>query len=121
VNARDAMPKGGSLRLAARNERLDTLPSQAEPDAKPGDYLVIEVADRGGGIPPEVLARIWDPFFTTKGDKGTGLGLSTVRGIVVNHGGFVTVEFEQVRGATFRVYLPASESGSGDLFKESRA
>ena len=116
VNARDAMPQGGRLRFAAANRRLDAVEAHAIPGARPGAWVVLEVADTGTGIPPEVLAHIWEPFFTTKGaDKGTGLGLSTVRGIVASHHGFVQLETAAGRGTTFRVFLPALESA------ESRA
>ena len=109
VNARDAMPGGGTLRLGAYNQMLDKAATEAGPDAAPGPYLVLLVGDTGTGISPEVLAHIWEPFFTTKGsEKGTGLGLSTVRGIVANRGGFVTVETQVGRGTTFRVHLPAT-------------
>ena len=114
VNARDAMPAGGDLTLTASNRTLDALAAAEIPDARPGDFLVIEVRDTGEGISPEVLTRIWDPFFTTKGeDKGTGLGLSTVRGIVLQHEGFVTVETRKGRGTAFAVFLPAA-SGDGE-------
>ncbi len=83
VNARDAMPAGGILRLRAENCVIDDLAAQAMPDATAGSWLVLHVEDTGTGISPEVLARMWEPFFTTKeSDKGSGLGLSTVRGIV---------------------------------------
>ena len=112
VNARDAMPNGGTLKLRAENRHLtaSTLPNCS--DASPGAYVEVEVSDTGTGITPETLARIWEPFFTTKDkNKGTGLGLSTVRGIVANHGGFVHLESELGRGTTFKVYLPAVASG----------
>jgi two-component system cell cycle sensor histidine kinase/response regulator CckA len=113
VNARDAMPQGGTLRLRAENRLLDETMTGAYPDAHPGSYLCLEVADSGMGIPPEILNRIWDPFFTTKGEgKGTGLGLATVRGIVANHGGFVTLESTLGKGTTFRVFLPAAEEST---------
>jgi CheY-like chemotaxis protein len=116
VNARDAMPEGGTLRVAAANRRLDREQARALPGARHGAWLVIEVSDTGTGIPPDVLARIWDPFFTTKGmEKGTGLGLSTVRGIVASHRGFVTVDTQPGHGTTFRVYLPATDEKSADL------
>ncbi len=110
VNARDAMPQGGTLRLVAENRRLDEAEARTLPEGRPGAWLVIEVADTGTGIPPDVLAHIWEPFFTTKGaGKGTGLGLSTVRGIVASHHGFVTLDTQVGHGTTFRVFLPATE------------
>lgn len=115
VNARDAMPQGGTLRLRAENRRLDAAAAAAIPDALPGAYLMLEVTDTGTGIPPDILARIWEPFYTTKGEgKGTGLGLSTVRGITLNHGGFVAVESKLGRGTTFRIFLPAAEILAGN-------
>jgi PAS domain S-box-containing protein len=111
VNARDAMPKGGTLRLQAENCTLDELAALAIEGARPGAWLMLQVSDTGTGIPPEVLAHIWEPFFTTKeAGKGTGLGLSTVRGIVESHNGFVTLRTEAGRGTTFRVYFPATET-----------
>ncbi|MDB6168834.1 MAG: hybrid sensor histidine kinase/response regulator [Verrucomicrobia bacterium] len=107
VNARDAMmPRGGTLRLRAENRTL-VEPAALE-GARPGEFLILEVSDTGTGMAPEVIARIWEPFFTTKAeDKGTGLGLSTVRGIAAAHGGFVTVESRVGYGSCFRVFLPA--------------
>jgi PAS domain S-box-containing protein len=111
VNARDAMPQGGTLRIAATNRRLDAEEAGRIPGARPGAWLTLEVADTGTGIPPEVVQHIWEPFFTTKGTgKGTGLGLSTVRGIVVTHHGFIELQTEVGHGTTFRVFLPAVES-----------
>ena len=113
VNARDAMPKGGTLTVRAENCVLDAKAAAAFEGATPGAWLVLHVEDTGTGIPPEVLARIWDPFFTTKTtDKGTGLCLSTARGIVASHGGFITLETKLGRGTTFRVYLPAAEGAA---------
>jgi two-component system, cell cycle sensor histidine kinase and response regulator CckA len=111
VNARDAMPNGGTLRLSAENCALDKAgAARREPGARPGYWVVLQVQDTGTGIPADVLARIWEPFFTTKpADKGTGLGLSTVRGIVENHSGFITVQTEIGRGTTFRAYFPPAE------------
>lgn len=110
VNARDAMPQGGTLRLVATNRQLDASGAAAIPEATPGAWLMLEVGDTGTGIPPDVLESIWTPFFTTKGiGKGTGLGLPTVRGIVASHHGFIDLQTEVGRGSTFRVYLPASE------------
>ena len=110
INARDAMPKGGTLQIIAANRRLDVDEAAAIPAARPGNWLMLEVADTGTGIAPEVLKSIWLPFFTTKGEgRGTGLGLSTIRGIVANHGGFIDLQTEVGRGSVFRVFLPAVE------------
>jgi two-component system, cell cycle sensor histidine kinase and response regulator CckA len=111
VNARDAMPRGGTLRIAAANRRLDAAAAGAIPEARSGAWCVLEVSDTGNGISPEVKEHLWKPFFTTKGaGKGTGLGLTTIRGIVSNHNGFVELQTEVGRGTTFLVYLPAIES-----------
>jgi two-component system, cell cycle sensor histidine kinase and response regulator CckA len=110
VNARDAMPNGGTLSLAAENVVLDENFAKIYLDAKVGPYVAIAVTDTGSGIAKEILERIFEPFFTTKElGKGTGLGLSTALGIIKSHGGFVTVESELDRGTTFTVYLPAAE------------
>ena len=115
VNARDALHRGGTLTLRAENLVLDDLGVRAIPGARPGPWLVLQVDDTGTGIAPDVLARIWEPFYTTKETgKGTGLGLSTVRGIVETHHGFVSVQSEVGRGTTFRVFLPAAEGALGE-------
>lgn len=120
VNARDAMPNGGTLRVKASNRKLDELSAAAIPGTKPGPYLVVEIIDTGTGIPPEVLARIWDPFFTTKeAGRGTGLGLATVRGIVEGHQGVITVLTKPGSGTTFQVLLPASPGN--EVAKDSNA
>jgi PAS domain S-box-containing protein len=109
VNARDAMPEGGRLRLRAANLKLDANYASMLPEATPGPYVLLEVSDTGSGIPPEIVERIFDPFFTTKGiGKGTGLGLSTVLGIVRSHGGIIHVSTQPAKGTSFDVYLPAS-------------
>ncbi|HWA24474.1 MAG TPA: response regulator [Lacunisphaera sp.] len=109
VNARDAMPNGGALTLRAANCTLDEVGAAAIEGAKPGPYLAIEVADTGTGMPPEVLGRIWEPFFTTKAPgRGTGLGLSTVRSIVGDHHGSIVVQTQPGRGTTFQIFLPAA-------------
>ncbi|MFN6514599.1 MAG: response regulator [Nostoc sp. CreGUA01] len=110
VNARDAMPNGGSLRVFGENLLIDENYARMNLEAKVGPYTVITVSDNGVGIPGEILDRIFEPFFTTKDvGQGTGLGLSTVLGIVKSHGGFVNVYSEPGSGTSFRVYLPAVE------------
>jgi PAS domain S-box-containing protein len=107
VNARDAMPRGGTLRLRAENVMLDDRAATALKGAQPGSYLMLEIGDTGTGIPPDALERIWEPFFTTKAaGSGTGLGLSTVRGIVEKHFGFIDLQTTAGHGTTFRVRLP---------------
>jgi len=108
VNARDAMPQGGTLTVRAENRQLDATQAKAMLGAAPGKFLCIEVIDTGTGIPPEVLEKIWDPFFTTKeAGRGTGLGLSTVHSIVEEHRGFISLSTEVGRGTTFRLLFPA--------------
>ena len=112
VNARDAMPDGGHLRISAANVTLEEGNPGLPPHAKPGPFVVIAISDTGHGIAPHIKHRIFDPFFTTKPlGHGTGLGLSTVLGIVRNHGGFVELDSAPHAGATFRVYLPAIPDG----------
>jgi two-component system cell cycle sensor histidine kinase/response regulator CckA len=113
VNARDAMPEGGALTIAAENIQLDEHSARVHMEARPGPYTVLSVIDTGTGMPPHVQERIFDPFFTTKeAGKGTGLGLSTVRSIVKNHNGFLTLETAEHKGTHFKVYLPALASVS---------
>jgi PAS domain S-box-containing protein len=108
VNARDAMPSGGTLTITADNLMLDEHYARMNIDAKVGPYIIITISDTGVGIPHEIIERIFEPFFTTKeADKGTGLGLSTVFTIVKSHGGFIHVYSEVGKGTTFKVYLPA--------------
>jgi PAS domain S-box-containing protein len=108
VNARDAMPNGGVLSLAASNVELDSAFASKNLEARPGYYVVITVADNGAGIPAGIREKIFDPFFTTKElEKGTGLGLSATLGIVKSYGGFITVDCEPGAGTSFKVYLPA--------------
>ena len=111
VNARDAMPAGGTLSISAENCLLDEVSSRKIDGARPGAWIVLHVEDSGMGIPAETLTHIWEPFFTTKeAGKGTGLGLSTVKSIVENHNGFISLKTQAGRGTTFRVYLPVAEA-----------
>lgn len=111
INARDVMPRGGTLRLVARNQMLSEEAAREFPDATPGPFVVLEVSDTGAGIPAFVIEHIWQPFFAAKNEgRGLGLGLSTVRGIAVSHNGFVSVSSEMGHGSTFRVFLPATET-----------
>lgn len=110
VNARDAMPQGGTLTITAENRTIDETYTRMHLDAKAGAYVMITFADTGVGILPEHIDRIFEPFFTTKPlAEGTGLGLSTVAGIIRNHGGFITVSSEVGHGTQFQVFLPAIE------------
>src|SRR6516162_1225206 len=107
VNARDAMPGGGTLTIRTRNVRFAQAERRGHEVIPAGDYVLIEVADTGIGIPGSNLSRIFDPFFSTKElGSGTGLGLSTVYGIVKQTGGFVFVDSHPGRGAVFAIYLP---------------
>lgn len=114
VNARDAMPHGGTLSVQAKAVEIDAIYARSVSDAKPGRYVSLRVSDTGEGISPDVLDRIFDPFFTTKSqEKGTGLGLSTVLGIVRGHGGFVQVYSSLGVGTTFTVFLPVAQGTAG--------
>jgi PAS domain S-box-containing protein len=107
INARDAMPKGGQLLIKTSAVEFDEITAAKTPQARPGSFACVSVSDNGGGIPPEILPRIFVPFFTTKAvGKGTGLGLATVFGIVQQHQGWINVYSEAGQGTTFRIYLP---------------
>jgi len=125
VNARDAMPDGGTLTIRTRAVRPDDPLAQVYSVMPAADYVLIEVTDTGNGIPAEHHNKIFEPFFTTKAvGKGTGLGLSTVYGIIKQTGGFIFVESALGEGATFRIYLPvheredASDSEEADVPKD---
>jgi PAS domain S-box-containing protein len=107
VNARDAMPDGGTLTLAAENITIDEQYAATSREALPGAYLCTTITDTGTGIPADKRDRIFEPFFTTKEmGKGTGLGLSTAHAIVKSHRGFITVDSETGKGSAFKIYLP---------------
>jgi PAS domain S-box-containing protein len=109
LNARDAMPAGGTLTI--RTSMTDvTQPPATEDDLKGGSYVVLEIEDTGSGMPPDVAARAFEPFFTTKGGTGgTGLGLSMVYGFAKQSGGTVTIDSKPGRGTTVRMFLPRNQ------------
>lgn len=121
VNARDAMPSGGVLTISATNAAVDEPFSAYPVEGAPGRYVVVTVSDTGSGMPPEVRDRIFEPFYTTKGQvEGTGLGLSTSLAIVQSHGGRITVSSEPGLGSSFRVYLPARAEEPGQPAQQAK-
>ena len=113
VNARDAMPAGGTLTIETFNLQLGDDVASKNPDIQPGRYVVLAMRDTGCGMDEKVMRQIFEPFFTTKENgKGTGLGLATVHGIVAQSGGHVTASSEVGRGTVFHIYLPASQGPS---------
>ncbi len=110
VNARDAMPDGGCINVTVRNTEIDEHYARMHSGAAAGQYVMLEIADEGTGMPQEIVDRIFEPFFTTKEvGRGTGLGLSTVAAIVRSHGGFVNVYSEVGKGSVFRIHFPSRE------------
>ena len=107
VNARDAMPEGGQLRVNIANAWLSEAEALASPQARAGTFVQLSVQDTGTGIPPEVIEQIFEPFFTTKDQgKGTGLGLSVVHGVIAQHQGFMMLSSILGQGTTMQIYLP---------------
>jgi len=122
LNARDAMPKGGSVSISAENVTLKPADTKAKIE---GEFVALRIADTGAGIAPDVLPRVFDPFFTTKQvDKGTGLGLSQVYGFAHQAGGTVAIESELGKGTAVTLYLPcagANESAEAEGPAKERA
>ncbi|HET7045598.1 MAG TPA: PAS domain S-box protein [Gaiellaceae bacterium] len=119
VNARDAMPRGGVLTIETDTVNVD--PEQArEAVATPGRYALLSISDTGVGMDAEQLSRLFEPFYSTKGDRGVGLGLATVYGIVRQSGGFVTVQSEPGRGTSFRILLPVTGLAAERLHEDER-
>jgi PAS domain S-box-containing protein len=120
INARDAMPNGGTLSIVAENRMVDDSEAKRNIEAKVGAYVVVTIADTGLGIGAEIIDRIFDPFFTTKEvGSGTGLGLSTALGIVKNHGGWIAVNSKVGFGSEFKVFLPANGGATNQLGESS--
>lgn len=120
VNARDAMPKGGTLTLRTANATLEKSYTRLHEGLKPGDYVVISVSDTGSGMPPDVLARVFEPFFTTKPiGQGTGLGLSMIYGFAKQSGGHVRIHSQVGQGTEVSLYVPRHSDNSAQEAREA--
>ena len=118
VNGRDAMPKGGTMTIRTRNLRAEEVASFAYHPLPTADYVLIEVQDNGTGMTPEVQAKIFEPFFSTKEvGKGTGLGLSTVYGIVKQTGAHIFFSSHLGQGTVFRIFMPRYTPAAGEITK----
>jgi two-component system, cell cycle sensor histidine kinase and response regulator CckA len=118
VNARDAMPRGGSLTIQVRNHLMGQVGDTANAVVPAGRYVLVSVTDTGAGMDAATRAHIFEPFFTTKGERGTGIGLATVYGIVTQAGGYIDVESVPGRGTEFKLYFPAtSDRAAGKSFQ----
>jgi signal transduction histidine kinase len=121
LNARDSMPDGGTIRVSTAAVDVDETVTRSNIEARPGKFIRLCVSDTGCGMTPEVMTRIFDPFYTTKEiGKGTGLGLSTVHGIVKQHKGWIEVESQPSRGSTFKIFLPVLNQKAGELDQRER-
>jgi len=122
LNARDAMPDGGTLTLKTEDRMLGEHTCRHHRGAVPGRFIIVTVSDTGHGIPEKILGRIFEPFFTTKGPGlGTGMGLATAYGIVENHGGWFEVDSRVDEGTTFRIFLPATDRSVAETPPGNRA
>jgi len=119
VNARDAMPQGGTVTITTSREDVDAGQSGRGATVPPGRYIRIDVKDNGVGMDRDVMEKIFEPFYSTKGELGTGLGLSTVYGIVRQNEGYVAVESEKGKGSVFSVYLPRNDAGPVEETREA--
>jgi PAS domain S-box-containing protein len=118
INARDAMPGGGRLTITTSNAWLETEPGAAQHDVTPGQYVVISVSDTGTGMSPDVIEKVFDPFFSTKGSRGSGLGLSMVYGFVKQSGGHARINSKVGDGTTVQLYFPRAPHSHAALQPE---